>query len=209
MFPRPHRLMLGLPCCLLVAVASGCQSNRAAVAPPEPPAVPVAHPVQREVTDYVDFTGRTEPVHSVDIRARVTGYLTEMPFQEGAEVKKGDLLFVVNPRPYKAQLDQAQGQVDLYKASLKLARVTLGRDRAINKLSPGSISQQQFDQEQAVVNEAEARVKAYEKSMEIYYLQHDFTKVTLADRRHDQPLLPDPRQPGQPGLDAPDDGGLS
>jgi membrane fusion protein, multidrug efflux system len=178
MFPRSHPLMLGLPLGLLVAMASGCQSNRAAVAPAEPPPVPVAHAVQREVTDYVDFTGRTEPVHSVDIRARVTGYLTEMPFQEGVEVKKGDLLFVVDPRPYKAQLDQAQGQVDLYKASLKLARVTLGRDRAINKLSPGSISQQQFDQEQAVVEEAEARVKAYEKSMEIYYLSHDFTKVT-------------------------------
>jgi multidrug efflux system membrane fusion protein len=168
---------MALPCGLILA-AAGCQANKAAVAPAETPAVPVAHPVGREVTDYVDFTGRTEPIHSVDIRPRVTGYLVEMPFQEGAEVKKGDLLFVVDPRPYKAQLDQAQGQVDLYKASLKLARVTLGRDRAINALSPGSISQQQFDQEQAVVDEAEARVKATEKSMEIYYLQHDFTRVT-------------------------------
>jgi multidrug efflux system membrane fusion protein len=163
---------------LLLAVAGGCQPNRAAVAAPEPPTVPIAHPIRREVTDYVDFTGRTEAVHSVDIRPRVTGYLVEMPFQEGAEVKTGDLLFVVDPRPYKAQLDQAQGQVDLYKASLKLARVTLARDRAINALAPGSISQQQFDQEQAVVEEAEARVKAYEKSMEIYRLSHEFTRVT-------------------------------
>jgi multidrug efflux system membrane fusion protein len=163
---------------LLIAVAGGCQANRAAVAPPEPPTVPISHPVSREVTDYVEFTGRTEAVHSVDIRPRVTGYLVEMPFQEGAEVKKGDLLFVVDPRPYKAQLDQAQGQVDLYKASLKLAKVTLDRDRAINRLSPGSISQQQFDQEQAVVDEAQARVTAYEKSMEIYTLSHDFTNVT-------------------------------
>jgi multidrug efflux system membrane fusion protein len=165
---------------LLIAAASaaGCQQNRAAVAPPEPPTVPVAHPVRREVTDYVDFTGRTEAVHSVDIRPRVTGYLVEMPFQEGAEVKKGDLLFVVDPRPYKAQLDQAQGQVDLYKASLKLAKVTLARDKAINALAPGSISQQQFDQEQAVVDEAQARVTAFEKSMEIYTLSHEFTRVT-------------------------------
>ena len=59
--------------------------------------MPIAHPVGREVTDYVDFTGRTEAVQSVDIRPRVTGYLVEMPFQEGAEVKKGDLLFVVDP----------------------------------------------------------------------------------------------------------------
>ena len=98
----------------------------------------------------MDFTGRTKAVQSVDIRPRVTGYLVEMPFKEGAEVKKGDLLFVVDPRPYKAQLDQAQGQVDLYQAQLKLARTTLARDRAINNLVPGSISQQQLDQEQAV-----------------------------------------------------------
>lgn len=175
---RRHPFLIGPLGCLLLAAAGGCQPNRAAVARQETPAVPVAHPVAREVTDYVDFTGRTEAVHSVDIRPRVTGYLVEMPFQEGAEVKKGDLLFVVDPRPYKAQLDQAQGQVDLYKASLKLAKVTLARDRAINALSPGSISQQQFDQEQAVVDEAEARVTANEKSMEIYYLQHDFTRVT-------------------------------
>ena len=176
--PRPLRR--GVSGCVLIAVATaaGCRANRAAVAPPEPPAVPVAHPVAREVTDFVDFTGRIEAVHSVDIRPRVTGYLVEMPFREGAEVKKGDLLFVVDPRPYRAQVDQAQGQVDLYKASLKLARVTLARDRAINAISPGSISQQQFDQEQAVVEEAEARVKAFEKSMEIYSLSHEFTRVT-------------------------------
>jgi multidrug efflux system membrane fusion protein len=163
---------------LLLLAASGCQANRAAVAPPEPPAVPISHPVGREVTDYVDFTGRTEAVHSVDIRPRVTGYLVEMPFQEGAEIKKGDLLFIVDPRPYKAQVDQAQGQVDLYKASLKLAKVTLARDLAINALQARSISQQQLDQEQAVVDEAEARVKAFEKSMEIYNLSHEFTRVT-------------------------------
>ena len=139
--------------------------------------VPVGQPVQREVTDYVDFTGRTEAVYSVDIRPRVTGYLVQMPFEEGAEVKAGDLLFVVDPRPYKAQLDQAQGQVDLYQASLKLAKTTLARDRAINASSPGSVSQQQFDQEQAVVDEADARVNASEKSMEISRLSYEFTRV--------------------------------
>jgi multidrug efflux system membrane fusion protein len=139
--------------------------------------VPVSQPLTREVTDFVDFTGRTEAVHSVDIRPRATGYLVEMPFREGAEVKARDLLFVVDPRPYKAQLDQALGQVNLYQASLKLAKTTLARDRAVNTLSPGSISQQQFDQEQAVVDEAEARVKAYEKNLELYKLNFEFTRV--------------------------------
>jgi multidrug efflux system membrane fusion protein len=176
MYPRPY--FLATIGSMFVAAAGGCQANRPRVAPAEMPVVPVSHPVQRAVTDYVDFTGRTEAVHSVDIRPRVTGYLVQMPFKEGAEVKVGDLLFVVDPRPYQAQLDQAQGQVDLYKASLKLARTTLARDRAINALSPGSISQQQFDQEQAQVDEADARVKANEKGMELYQLSKQFTRVT-------------------------------
>jgi membrane fusion protein, multidrug efflux system len=178
MLCRFRPLLSVFPCGLVLLAASGCGTNRAAVAPPEPPAVPIAHPVQREVTDYVEFTGRTEAIHSVDIRPRVTGYLMKMPFKEGAEVKAGDLLFVVDPRPYRAQLDQAQGQVDLNKASLKLARLTLARDLAINTRQPQSISQQQIDQDRAVVEEAEARVTAVEKSMEIYHLSHEFTNVT-------------------------------
>jgi multidrug efflux system membrane fusion protein len=177
MLRRSRLLFLVFPSGFLL-MAGGCQPNRAAVAPPEPPAVPIAHPIEREVTDYVEFTGRTEAIHSVDIRPRVTGYLMKMPFKEGAEVKTNDLLFVVDPRPYKAQLDQAQGQVDLYMASLKLAKVTLARDLAINDRQPRSISQQQIDQDKAVVEEAEARVEAYKKSMEIYQLSHEFTNVT-------------------------------
>jgi multidrug efflux system membrane fusion protein len=161
----------------VLAAAVGCEVNATKVAPGDAPVVPVSQPIPREVTDYVDFTGRTEAVYSVDIRPRVTGYLVDMPFREGAEVKAGDLLFVVDPRPYKAQLDEAQGQVDLYKASLKLAKTTLARDRAIANLSPGSVSQQQFDQEQSMVDEADARVKAFEKSMEISRLSYEFTRV--------------------------------
>jgi multidrug efflux system membrane fusion protein len=152
-------------------------TKSANAAPAKPPAVPVSQPVQREVTDYVDFTGQTKAVQTVDIIPLVTGYLVEMPFQEGAEVKKGDLLFVVDRRPYKAQLDQAQGQVNLYQAQLKLARTTLARDRAVNALAPGSISPQQIEQEQAVADEAKARVDAFEKSMELSRLNHEFTRV--------------------------------
>ena len=166
----------GVACALLVSVI-GCQSNAMKVAPSEVPAVPVSQPVQREVTDYAEFTGQTKAVHSNDISPQVTGYLVQMPFQEGAEVKKGDLLFEVDPRPYKAQLDQAQGQVDLYKAQLKLAMVNLARNRAIESASPGSVSRQLFDQGQAVVDEASARVDAAERTMELYRLNYDFTRV--------------------------------
>src|SRR3954470_11692615 len=107
--------------CLTVTLAqTACTHGPPQVAPPELPAVPVSRPVGREVTDFVDFTGRTDAVEAVDVRPRVSGYLVKMPFKEGAEVKKGDLLFEVDPRPYQAQLDQARAQVDLYKAQLKL-----------------------------------------------------------------------------------------
>jgi len=76
---------------LLVAVlATGCGNRQPQPAAPQPPAVPISKSVQREVTDFVDFTGRTDAVQSVDVRARVTGYLTQMPFKEGAEVKQGE-----------------------------------------------------------------------------------------------------------------------
>src|SRR4051795_7989877 len=110
--------------CLVLTLVAGCTNRPAQVAPPEPPAVPVSRPVEREVTDYVDFTGRTDAVEAVDVRPRVSGYLVRVPFKEGADVKKGDLLFEVDPRPYQAQLDQAKAQVELYKAQLKLAQAT-------------------------------------------------------------------------------------
>jgi multidrug efflux system membrane fusion protein len=140
--------------------------------------LPVSKPLEREVTEYVDFTGRTDAVDAVDIRPRVTGYLVQMPFQEGREVKKGDLLFEIDPRPYKAQLDQAQGQVQLNEASLKLARATYERDRAISRSVAGGVSQQQLDQDLAAVDEAAARLKAANASTEVYKLNLEFTKVT-------------------------------
>jgi multidrug efflux system membrane fusion protein len=174
-----HRnpLVIGLTCSLVAAVG-GCRGKPATVAPPEPPVIPVSRPVEREVTDYVDFTGRTAAVQSADIRPRVTGYLVEMPFKEGADVKKDDTLFVIDPRPYQAQLDQAKGQVDLYQAQLKLAKLIYARDLAINSRVPLSVSQEHLNQDEAAVEEADARVKAFEKNMEAYQLNHDFTKVT-------------------------------
>jgi multidrug efflux system membrane fusion protein len=164
-------------CLTLVGGMIGCANRPPQVAPPEPTAVPVSRPVEREVTDYVDFTGRTEAVQSVDIRPRVTGYLVKMPFQEGSEVKEGDLLFEIDPRPYEAQLDQAEGQVNLTEASLKLTRTTYDRDQIINRRVPGGVSLQQLDQDKAAVDEAEARVKAYQASLEIYKLNIEFTQV--------------------------------
>ncbi len=168
---------VGLSCLLLLALG-GCQQGTATAVAPQPPlVVPVSQAVQREVTDFVDFTGRINAVQSVDIRPRVTGYLMRMPFKEGAEVKAGDLLFEVDPRPYIAQVDAYHAQVSLYQAQLKLARTVYNRDVGINTRVTNSISQQQLDQDRASVDEADARVQSAVKNSELSELNLEFTKI--------------------------------
>jgi RND family efflux transporter MFP subunit len=146
--------------------------------PARVPEVSVTRPVVREVTDHEDFTGRTEASTRVDLRPRVAGYLTATRFKEGDLVNKGDILFEIDPRPYQAQLDQAVSQVDLNKATLRLARATLARDQALAKAARGSVSPQQLDHDQAAVDEALARIKAGEASAEVCKLNLSFCKVT-------------------------------
>jgi membrane fusion protein, multidrug efflux system len=164
-------------CGALLLVLFGCTDGSPKPAARKQVVVPISEVVQREVTDYVDFTGRTDAINTVNIVPRVTGYLMKMPFTEGSLVKKDDLLFEVDPRPYKAQLDQAEGQVTLYKAQLKLAKSTLDRDIEISK-TPGAVSPQQLDQDRAAVEQAEASVKAAQASLEVYSLNLSFCRVT-------------------------------
>jgi multidrug efflux system membrane fusion protein len=129
------------------------------------------------VTDFVEYTGRTDAVQSVGVKARATGFLNPIPedIKEGAEVKVGQLLFQIDPRPYKAQLDQAKSQVEVVKAQLKLADVTL--ERAKISLNKNVGSQQDVDQAVASVEEAKARIRAAEASVETYRLNLEFTQV--------------------------------
>jgi multidrug efflux system membrane fusion protein len=174
---RWHWAFLGF-CLTWAGALIGCSNDSPHAAPSEPPAVPVSQPVSRVVTDYVDFTGRTDAVQAVDIRPRVTGYLVKMPFKEGAEVKKGDLLFEVDPRPYQAQLDQAEGQVNRYQAQLDLAKATSARFHGLSISEPGAVSKLALDQYTAQVAEAEASLEAVKASLEVYKLNLSFCKVT-------------------------------
>src|SRR5262245_42789113 len=110
----------------LCVVLAGC-----AGAPPEAPVPPpttlsVSRPVERYVTDYADFTARTAAVDSVEVRARVWGYLDRVNFKEGALVKAGDVLFEIDPLTYRAALDQAEGNL----ASMEARVVRLNADLA-------------------------------------------------------------------------------
>jgi multidrug efflux system membrane fusion protein len=155
----------------------GCGRNQPPAPKEEMPVIPIARPVQRKISDYVEYTGRTVAVNSVDVRARVTGYLVQMPFEEGSEVRKGDLLFEIDPAPYKAMVEQAQAQLVLNQASFKLAETTYARDRSVAGKATGAVSQQQLDQDRAAVDEAQARIKASQASLDYYKLNLSYTRV--------------------------------
>jgi membrane fusion protein, multidrug efflux system len=141
-----------------------------------PLVVRVNRPVAREVTDYVYFTGRTGAIDSVEIRARVTGYLVNIDFKSGIEVKKNQRLFKIDPRPYQAQLDQARGQENLALARLRLARADVARADEVAKTA-GAISRQDVDKYAAAEAEAEALLKANRASAEVAALNLEFTDV--------------------------------
>src|SRR5205809_2909065 len=98
---------------------AGCSGASSETPITEPYPVPVSYPVERDVTDYADFTGRTAAVDSVEVRARVWGYLDKINFKEGAMVTKGDVLFEIDPRPYRAALAQAEGNLASMEARFK------------------------------------------------------------------------------------------
>src|SRR5204862_5536855 len=100
---------------LALAGCSRAPSGAPAAAPVQ---VTVSYPVEREVTDYADFTARTAAVDSVEVRAHVWGYLDKVNFKEGALVKKGDVLFELDPRPYQALLNQAKAKIAQDEAQL-------------------------------------------------------------------------------------------
>ena len=101
---------------------SGCKQEHNEFTPPPPPAITVAHPVQRPVTQYLESTGTTEAFESVSLRARVPGFLVQVNFKPGAAVKKGDLLFVIDKRTYQATFDRLQAQVLADEATYKAAQ---------------------------------------------------------------------------------------
>jgi multidrug efflux system membrane fusion protein len=162
---------------LLAGIVGGCGPVTPHVAPSELPVIPVAQPIRKDVTDYVDYTGQTNAMNAVSIIPRVTGYIVRIPFEEGADVKKGDLLFEIDPRPYQAQLDQAEGQLHLYDAQLKLAIANYARAKELAR-TPGAISAMDVDAYRAQEQEADAALKAAKASLEVYNLNLSFTKVT-------------------------------
>src|SRR5580704_4284273 len=111
----------------------GCTGTSGEGPPKSTPTVTVSYPLKREVTDYQDYTGRTAAVDSVQVQARVTGYLTKIYFKEGEEVKEGTVLYEIDPAPYKASFDAAKAQVAQNVAALELAKQNNARAKLLAK----------------------------------------------------------------------------
>jgi membrane fusion protein, multidrug efflux system len=110
----------------LAVLLAGCEEENV-YKPPPPPKVSIAKPAQRPVTEYLEFTGNTQAIYTVQLRARVEGYLDALHFQDGADVKKGDLLFTIQPEQYQAQLQQALAEVQTQQAALEHAETEFKR----------------------------------------------------------------------------------
>jgi RND family efflux transporter MFP subunit len=171
-FLKTSTVAVLMSCGLLVT--PGCQKP-AAKAPPPPPTVTVSVPITREVLDFDDYTGRMAAVEEVEVRARVKGYLTAIGFQDGDEVKKNQLLFQIDPRPFDAQLKAAQGQVD----QLKARKVKFSADvkRYEDLVPKGAATQQDLDKAIGELGEAEAGIHSAEAEVERARLELDYAKV--------------------------------
>jgi RND family efflux transporter MFP subunit len=161
---------------LLVALfMAACARNEAAEAPPAPPAVQAAKVISKSVTEFDEFTGRFEAVERVEVRPRVSGYVTATQFEQGHEVKKGDVLYVIDPRPYQATLKQAQAQLTRARTQLALARSE--GERAKRLIEKRAISQEEFDERTSGNEQAAANVAAAEAAVETAALDLSFTQV--------------------------------
>ena len=143
--------------------------------PPAPRAVEVAKVIQKDVPLYLDEIGTCTAFETVQVQAQVGGQITARNFQDGADVKKGDILFTIDPKPYQAVLEQAQGQLAQAKSQLVLDQITLKRQQDLR--SKGVNSPQDYDTAQGTVNNDEAKVKSAEGAVAAAQVNVDYCNI--------------------------------
>ena len=167
----------GAPIGLLFAlVLAGCaeKAQSQAAAPPPPP-VTVAQPVKRTVTDWDEFTGRFEAIQEVQVRARVGGFVNSVEFKDGAIVRAGDLLYIIDPRPFEAVVLQAEGQLADARAKGELAKRDL--ERGLTLVQTSAVSEQVVDQRRQALQAARAAETQAEGALKAAQLNVEFTHV--------------------------------
>ena len=171
--------LVGVILLIGLTFAAGCGQRSHGAAPPSAGAAPevviVSKPVTRVVTDYFEFPGQTSAVGDVEIRARVTGYLIKVNFEDGQNVKKGDLLYEIDPRPYEAALDKAKGELVRLYALLEKAKADVARSE---RLRPsGAISQDDYEQRKATMKVHEASIQTAKAAVRDAQLNLEYTKI--------------------------------
>jgi len=158
-----------------LAVLAGCEDKNAYVAPP-PPKVDVATPVQRPVTRYVEATGNTAPIKSVDLVARVQGFLQSQDYQDGTFVKQGTQLFTIEPETYKLKLEQAQAAEAGAQASLKQAEADFRRQTDL--VQRQAVSQATLDTSTSARDNAQANLLQAQANTRLAEVNYGYTKVS-------------------------------
>ncbi|MEO0793960.1 MAG: efflux RND transporter periplasmic adaptor subunit [Verrucomicrobiota bacterium] len=174
-------IILSSTAVLLAACGKEEQPNTAPQALP----VTVAIPVVERITEFAEFTGRLEAVEMVEIRPRVNGYIKSIHFEEGQKVQKGDLLYIIDPAPFEAQVNRMQAQLEQEQAALSLATANL--ERAERLADADAISREEADIRRSEALQAAADVKAAEAELEIARLNLSYTQIEapiygIADR---------------------------
>ena len=173
---------------LMATALYGCSKGGEAPAPQAPP-VTVATPLARQIVDWDEVTGRFEAPRTVDVRARVGGYIQSVHFKDGDFVRQGQLLFTLDPRPAQAALASAQAQLAQAQAQLTLARTEFTRSEGL--LASQAVSQAEVDSKRGAVAQAQAAVSAANAAIRARQLDVEFTRVTapisgrVSDRRVD------------------------
>lgn len=172
---RPFLPALVVAC---VAVLAGCSEDKKAASQANQPApgVEIIPVVSRPIASTLEFVGQTEAIQSVDLRARVTGFLLEEKFKEGAEVKKGDVLYVIDPSEFDANRDSAAAKVAGVEATIREAELQLARYRELR--DRGTASEAKLDEAKAKAGRARADLAAAKADLEKAKLDVDYTKIT-------------------------------
>jgi RND family efflux transporter MFP subunit len=181
------QLVVGLALCAGAASyfrVSGGEGNaaHAQTAAPPPPPVTVSQPLQREIVEWNEYTGQFTATEAVELRARVSGYLTEIHFEDGQFVKKGDLLFVIDPRPFEIALASAQAQLNQATARLDLANRQLARAAELRQRD--NIPAATYDERQSEVRSATGALEASHAAIRSAELDLEFTHVTAPMAGH-------------------------
>ena len=185
-------MMRGIFLSLLLFAAQalvGCDGKPAASSVPPPPSVAVARPLQKVINEWDEFTGRFTAVETVEVRARVSGFIDSIHFKEGQIVKQGDLLFVIDPRPYRIAVEQAKADVDRAKAKLDIAKLDV--QRAAPLVRSQAVTEREFDTRRSTERDAAAQVASLEAALKQSELNLEWTEVRapisgrISDKRVD------------------------